>query len=186
VPMGYSSRPAGRNRRGWDRILARSFLLVLVLLLVFLALRNAARHSVTSATMSPDGRWEARITDARFHFIDRNFGVELTNLKTGDSHSVFGSYDEAPSHQGEERILWSPDSTQFVVIGRHLYTIKNRVLSTGEKLYLLYDVPTGEYWCNRDDSDDARFDKADVPWIDQAILDAQAQSDENFTPLKAE
>jgi len=101
---------------------------------------------VTVASLSPDEGKRAWVVELP-RFVDRNFDIRIEDLETGDLETVFTSPDEGRP-VGSERIVWATDSSRFLLLGRHFYVLPEGRLSTGESLYLLYDLRTGELWSN--------------------------------------
>ena len=52
-------------------------------------------------------------------------------------------------------IVWAKDSSQFVLLGRQFYVVEGARLTNGESLYLLYDIRSGQLWCNANQQDKA-------------------------------
>jgi hypothetical protein len=80
-------------------------------------------------------------------FIDRNFTLRIENLEERRIVTIFRSPDEGKPI-GSERIIWATDGSRFVLLGRHFYVNQQATLASGERLYLMYDVRSGELWCN--------------------------------------
>jgi hypothetical protein len=98
----------------------------------------------------------------RPRFIDRNFVVRVEDCQTHDSFVIFSSPDEGMPI-GSERFLWSKDSAQLLLVGKHFVVHEGAELETGESLYLLYDVASGVVWCNaRQQSSFASFGLAEL------------------------
>lgn len=113
----------------------------------------APNRKVTTSMPSPDGRWEAELLDTEWGIlpaIDRNFHVRIVRCD-GDAQTVFMSPDQSPSSVGNERFLWSSDSTRLLVVGRRFYVRKSVRLKNDESLYFMYDLPSGQVWCNYDE-----------------------------------
>ena len=101
---------------------------------------------VTMSSLSPNDQWRVILAERRLD-IDRNFVIQLEEVKSGRVRTVFNSPDEGRP-VGSERIIWSVDSRRFLVLGRHFYGSNAARFSTGEQPYLLMDLPTGKAWCN--------------------------------------
>lgn len=140
--------------------------LLLVLPLAGVTLyRTFIYESVTLKSLSPDDQWLVTLVE-RPRFIDRNFELRLKDESSYTETRIFTSPDEG-LHVGSERILWSPDSTQFVLLGRHFITDGRGALPNGEVLYLLYDLDSGELKCNaHQQSVYEPFDLSDIPWFE--------------------
>ena len=122
----------------------------LVVGLLLAVLFAALRLEETTSLWSPDQRLRAVLLD-RPHFpsVDRNFVVRIEETE-GVSREVFMSPDESPSGIGSERFLWSKDSTRLLLVGKRFWVREGVQLESGEFLYFLYDVPSGQVWCNSD------------------------------------
>jgi hypothetical protein len=117
--------------------------------------------SVTLTCLSPDDKIRVTLVERRLD-IDRNFHLRLEDVKTGNVKVIFRSPDEGRP-VGSERIIWSVDSTRFVLLGRHFYQADAERLSTGEQPYLMIDVFSGRTWCNaHQQSDYAGFSVDDL------------------------
>jgi hypothetical protein len=86
--------------------------------------------------------------------MDRNFEVWLERKADGFRTNIFRSPDEG--RPGTERIIWSRDHSQFVLVGRH-FVVEDRPRIPIETLYLLYDIPSGKLWCNASQASLPRF-----------------------------
>lgn len=121
-------------------------------------------ESVTLRSLSPDDQWTVHLIE-RPSFLDRNFKLVLKGDSQEGAATIFRSPDEGRPI-GSERIVWSPDSTQFALLGRHFYTDGKGQLANGETLYLLYDLPSGKSWCNSPQQTEyPNFTLRDAPWI---------------------
>lgn len=100
----------------------------------------------TLNSLSPDDTHRVTLVE-RWLYIDRNFDLRLENLTTGHTRTVFRSPDEGHP-VGSERIVWSANSSRFVVLGRHFYIADSGKLASGEQAYLMMDVKAGKIWCN--------------------------------------
>lgn len=115
----------------------------------------------TAVAPSPDRAYRVELLDHQGALIDRNFDVVLEDLTTGQRVVIFKSPDEGQPI-GTERFIWSDDSSQFLLVGRHFYTVPSDKLTSGETLYLHYDLTRGELKCNADMSSLPRFSGADL------------------------
>ncbi len=97
----------------------------------------------TLTSISPDDNLRVTLSE-RGAFIDRNFDLRLGEAKI---RVIFRSPDEGRP-TGSERIIWSADGSRFLLLGRHFFTIDSSKLASGEKAYLMMDVPSGKIWCN--------------------------------------
>jgi hypothetical protein len=110
-----------------------------------LALRSQER--VTLVALSPDDTTRIWLVELAPR-LDRNFELRIENLeRPGMMQTVFKSPDEGRPI-GSERVLWSADGRQLILVGRHFIVEPNAVLPEGEQLYLLYSLDTGELRCN--------------------------------------
>jgi hypothetical protein len=121
--------------------LGRAALLILLLLVGFAAGQLSARfeawqHQVALVSLSPDDQWQVRLID-HIPWVDRNFVMELVDLSDHSASTLFRSPDE-DYPIGSERVVWSPDSSRFVLIGRHFADCPETArLPTGEIAYIL-------------------------------------------------
>lgn len=100
---------------------------------------------VTLTSLSPDDA--LRVVLVEQPGFDRNLELRLVQVRTGEARTVFQSPDEGRP-PGSERIVWSADSTRFVLLGRHFYVTERGKLAGGEQAYLMMDVRSGQVWCN--------------------------------------
>jgi hypothetical protein len=101
---------------------------------------------VTVISLSPDETTRVWVVELP-RFIDRNFAVRVEDLQAGNLKTIFTSPDEGRPI-GSERIVWATDSSRFLLLGRHFYVRPEGKLASGESLYLLYDLRTGDLWSN--------------------------------------
>lgn len=100
----------------------------------------------TLRSLSPNENYRVTLKEKKI-FIDRNFILEMEDFEQNRKYSIFESPDEGlPT--GSERILWSRNSEQFLLLGRKLHVHQDALLPNGEKLYLLYDLTTKTLKCN--------------------------------------
>lgn len=111
------------------------------------ALRGSALFDrpVTLTSLSPDDT--LRVALIELPRFDRNFQLRLQDTRTGKTRTVFESPDEGRPI-GSERIVWSTDSSRFIVLGRRFRVRPSGILSYGEQAYLMMDVRSGQLWCN--------------------------------------
>jgi hypothetical protein len=149
--------------------LKRAALVVLLLLVGFAAGQLTARfaawfHQVALVSLSPDDKWQVRLID-RNPFLDRNFDVELVDLSDYSVATIFHTPDEGRPI-GSERIVWSPDSSKFVLLGRHFnYCRESARLPTGEIAYLLYDMKSRTLRCNSEQQTMPPFKVEELDWV---------------------
>lgn len=137
------------NRRATRWLVLCAILGVVALPIVGLIVADSLKE-ITTSLPSPDRRWRAILVDHPYRVsIDRNFHVCIED-PDGVSRTVFTSPDETPLGIGSERFLWSNDSRRLLLVGRRFYLRQGVQLTTGESLYLLYDLPSGKTWCNSD------------------------------------
>jgi hypothetical protein len=139
---------ARKNRRA--RMIALLSVLGIVVglpVLFLVAFRNfgVAEERVTVQSQSPDGSRRVILRELPV-FADRNFSLVLEDLRTGQTNEVFRSPDEGVP--GSERIVWSEDSTRFLLLGTNFFTLSHASLPSGEQLYLVYDTVSGSLRCN--------------------------------------
>lgn len=122
---------------------------------------SPARGRMTTMLLSPDEKQQVMLLERSVPHIDRNFQIRLN----GDI--IFLSPDEGRP-RGSERFLWSRDSSNLLLVGRHFFIAKDLdvELTTGESLYLLYNVPTQQIWCNASQVGNDRFDFEDIADIE--------------------
>ena len=126
------------------RIAIATVALVIGILLGFGGARFGEQTTLVS--LSPDEATRVWIVE-RSHWIDRNFEVRVEDMKTQKMKTVFTSPDEGRPI-GSERVVWSTDSSRFLLLGRHFYALPESRLPSGESLYLLHDQKSGKIWCN--------------------------------------
>lgn len=130
-------------------VTSRAVIVFLSLGLGFLAGRcPLVRDSVALTSLSPDDALCVKLVEVESSFrVARNFRILLTYLGSGEARTVFHSPDEGRPI-GSERVVWSADSSRFLLVGRHFIVSEGARLPTGEAAYLMMDVPTGQIWCN--------------------------------------
>jgi hypothetical protein len=107
-------------------------------------------EQVTLKSSSPNDLYRVVLID-RTNFIDRNFDLLLQQRGEKALH-LFHSPDVGKP-PGSERVLWSSDSSQFILVGRHFFIQENLErhfkLKNGEIIYLLYDAKTRQLYCHQ-------------------------------------
>jgi hypothetical protein len=101
------------------------------------------------ASTSPNGRYEIRLQEMRWSFIDRNFRLLLRDTEHSFfSTEIFFSPDEGRP-AGTEKFYWSGDSRYAMLTGRH-FSVEEPPLTTseGDLVYLVVDTQTNKMWCN--------------------------------------
>ena len=127
----------------------RSVIKTLVILLVGILLGAILEYSrpVTLVSLSPNDRYQVQLIESN-SFIDRNFELRLEDLENNSWTTLFRSPDVG-GPIGSERIIWSRDSSRFVLLGRHFDSTRGvPLLENGEIVYLMYDIPSMRLWCN--------------------------------------
>jgi hypothetical protein len=157
-----------------------------VVLMSFLLFAGCGeRGEVSLRSTSPDGKYQVYLVEFTV-FIDRNFKVRLTELATRKTRTLFSSPDEGRP-VGTERVVWSKDARRFVLLGRQFFTKEEAHLPTGEQLYLMYDLSTGELWCNaRQQSQYPAFgakELAEVEWNERIEPPPPSDSGQPADPL---
>jgi hypothetical protein len=109
-----------------------------------------AQEKITLQSLSPDGSHRVTLRELPA-FLDRNFALELVDPRTGQSNQVFRSPDEG--QPGSERIIWSEDSTRFLLLGTNFSTLSQASLPSGEQIYVMYDTVAGTLRCNASQQD---------------------------------
>ena len=144
--------------------------IIVVLLLVgavvgfFAAAMRANREHITLVSLSPDEKRRVHLVELNA-WIDRNFVIRVERCTDRSFETIFRSPDEGMPI-GSERIVWSPDSRQFVLLGRHFYVRDGTPSVGGEMLYLLYDVKACRLWCNAEQQRAyPHFEIGDVEWL---------------------
>lgn len=118
----------------------------IALVLLFAVCGCRRNDSISLASSSPDGAYRVEIAEHSDR-LDRNFHLRLHHLAGKTVATVFDSPDEGRP-VGTERIVWSRDSSRFVLIGRHFFVGDEARLTNGEAIYLLYDIKSGSIRCN--------------------------------------
>ena len=98
-------------------------------------------------SLSPDKSLRVQLVP-RPQFIDINFRIRVQRIDqflVTSSEVIFDSPDEG-GLQG--RFIWAKDGSRFVLVGSKFYVNEKAILPNGEKLYLMYDVQSGQVWCN--------------------------------------
>ena len=161
-PPPFNSNPIAELIKGRILLLCSCGLLFLCFvgfLWVLWDLVRWGRHReyVSLRSESPNGYYAVEIGELPV-FLDRNFQVRLRSLPSQFALSVLLSPDEGVP--GTERIVWSKDSTRFVLLGRNFSVEPHaRTGGTNEVLYLLYDVGSGSAWCNAAQKGLPNFDR---------------------------
>jgi len=144
-------------------------LAIVLLTVVATAFVTSCYHgfeTVTLLSLSPDDKWRVQLVEGHLPLaIDRNFRIRLESLVDGDVQEIFQSPDEGRPI-GSERIHWSPDSKQFVLVGRHFYVHEGAQLPSGDALYLMYDLPSEKLSCNaKQQTTYEGFTLSDCHWL---------------------
>jgi hypothetical protein len=79
------------------------------------------------------------------------------------------------------QILWTTDSSRFLLLGQRFCVQKSGELPNGQKLFFMHDVRTGQSWCNNVLSNRcdehppfSSDDLAGLSWNNRAALDGAA------------
>ncbi len=137
--------------------MSKAFILTAILLSAIVGFGSGfiyfhQRGQVTTMLLSPDGKVRAVLVE-KPSFMDRNFEVRLEVWDgSWKVTRLFTSPDEGRPI-GSERFMWAHDNKKLLLVGRHFFTKGDVTLSTGESLYLLYDVPSKRIWCNSPQQD---------------------------------
>ena len=115
----------------------------------------------TTQLLSPDDMQVAILTEENRDWMERDFRVDIADVRSQGRRNVFRSPDEGVP-RGSERFLWSSDSHYVLLLGRHFIVPSTAVLSSGEIIYLLVDTKSGRIWCNATQASTERFSKADL------------------------
>ncbi len=107
---------------------------------------GCTREKITLTSHSPDGACRVEWVEYQGR-LDRNFYLRLSRAGGGGPTTIFNSPDEGKPI-GTERIVWSRDSSRFVLLGRHFFVGEHARRTNGEVLYLLYDLRSGNLRCN--------------------------------------
>ena len=123
---------------------------------------------VSLASVAPNGRTRIEIFELSAP-LDRDFVLRVCDLQARTTNNVFRSPDEGDV--GTERIIWSRDSSRFLLVGRKFYVTDQSHLTNGEQLYLLYDLKSGSLRCNaqqqREYSGFTRAELDEIDWMDK-------------------
>ena len=113
--------------------------------LIGYGVRSCSVRPITLASQSPDYKWRVYLVE-RPRMIDRNFEIEMEDIKSKNKRTVFRSPDEGAP--GSERMIWSLDASRVLLLGGKFFVTEGATISTGEQLYLMMDIATGKIWCN--------------------------------------
>lgn len=106
---------------------------------------------------SPDGKYVAVFSQMPSNFVDTNYALRIQNQSTRASVFDHATPDERPS-DGSISARWNANSTAVVVTGNCFYFADVSVrLATGEAVYMLVEVPSGDAWTNSVQSSNARL-----------------------------
>lgn len=131
--------------------------------------------SVSLTSRSPDGRYLVEIVELQGR-LDRNFVLRLSDNRSGNSTEIFESPDEG-CPPGTERIVWSVDGSKLLLMGENFYSLTAGREEKEEKLYLLYDLSSGEMKCNATQQNQyAGFDESDLKAIEWSTKIEQVES----------
>jgi hypothetical protein len=138
---------------------------VFIALLLLFAVSGCRRENISLSSSSPDGAYRVEMVEYVGR-LDRNFYLRLHRMADKSVSTLFESPDEGRP-VGIERIVWSRDSWQFVLLGCHFFVTDTAQLTNGEAAYLLYDVKSGKLRCNAvQQSQYPKFSREDLKGID--------------------
>ncbi|NEO82758.1 MAG: hypothetical protein F6J87_00630 [Spirulina sp. SIO3F2] len=108
---------------------------------------------ITLISTSPNTRARVFIIEQRFMFRS----IELRLQKKGENTiSIFIAETKDPP--GAERVIWSKDSSKFILLGRNFYGIESYPeqfrSQNGELLYVLYNLNANQKYCHQPDIPD--------------------------------
>lgn len=98
--------------------------------------------------LSPDDNLRIRLIE-RLPDFDRQFYLKLEIIDEKPKIIYQSRNENYPA--GSERIIWSSDSSRFILVGRHFnvrISGNDVFLSTGEYIYLMYEITSGQLLCN--------------------------------------
>lgn len=95
------------------------------------------------------------------NLFDRNFDVWVEQIGGGFRTNIFQSPDEGIP--GTERIIWSRDHTEFVLVGKE-FNVENASRIGLERPYLWYSFKTQKLYCNASQAEHPRFSEDDLKW----------------------
>src|SRR5215475_4299983 len=90
---------------------------------------GCSKEKVSLSSASPDRRFRVDLVEYD-HWMDHNFGVRLHRVDEKTTTTIFNSPDEGRPN-GTERIIWSRDSSRFVLVGRHFFVSETANLTNG-------------------------------------------------------
>jgi len=127
-----------------QKILISALILVIGIAIGVIGSNYSGRATLVS--LSPNGLIRVWMVE-KPNFIDRNFTLQVENLREHQFLTIFHSPDEGKPI-GSERFIWAADSSRFLLIGRHFFVNKAAALPGDEYLYLMYEVRSARLWCN--------------------------------------
>jgi len=135
----------------------------MALLLWLLALTSCGKKELVSLeSVSPNGRFKVQMVE--LPVFDRNFQLKL--ISDGKMPELIYSSPDEGRPIGTERIIWSKDSDYLLLIGKEFNAGKEARLSSGEYLYLLYQVSTKKLRGNATQANHQKFTVSDVNGIE--------------------
>jgi hypothetical protein len=129
----------------------------------------AGTPHVSVAERSPDRRSVAELYETDW-FIDRHFRVRVATFWLGFipiRRVAYTSADEGA--RGGERLLWSRDGRQVLLVGPRLFGIDGACLASGDVLYLLVDTHTWAIASNSSRPLHRRFPLEDLAGMDCGV-----------------
>jgi hypothetical protein len=179
VPGRRSSFGSKMRAKRVDGYLVQKVMRIVFLGLILLIASGCIEKAPAEASLisaSADGAY--RVTLLELPNFDRNFEIWLERAKDGFKTNIFRSPDEGRP-VGTERIIWSGDHSQFVLVGRK-FSVEDGPRIPMETLYVLYDIPTSSLWCNANQAPGPRFTKTNFntqPWSGNYENDVYRKSD---------
>lgn len=130
-----------------------SFIILLSFLsgLLIINLVNNTKEIITINSLSPNEHYRVKLIEVKTDFsrVGRNFRITIEHLNINQNLPIviFNSPDEGLPI-GTEEIIWSKDSSKFLIIGNYFITKEKDTLQSGKLLYLLYNLNTKQVNCN--------------------------------------
>ena len=99
--------------------------------------------------ISPDDNSRIKLIEKLPIDEDRHFYLELKRIHSKPKIIYRSRNEDYPG--GSERIIWSSDSSRFILVGRHfdIWAHGKKVsIPTGEFIYLMYEIESDRLLCN--------------------------------------
>ena len=100
--------------------------------------------------LSPDENLRVKIIEIQQDF-DRLIELRLERINDPQKTKTIYISGNENYAAGSEHIIWSSDSSRFILVGRHFnvrVSGNNVFLPTGEYIYLMYERKSGKLSCN--------------------------------------